>query len=139
MCTDGNIIHLYVPIVARVIGESESLKACTACKFVKYQILQQGLSEGTHRSQHKKECRNREAELHDEALFTQPPQKDEDCPICFLYVCSVFIREKDIKDVVVDKSYLQWICPCSCLDVRNKYCVYLLQNYISSFVRGYST
>jgi hypothetical protein len=32
---------------------------------------------------HKKECKERAAELHDEALFKDPPAK-EDCPICFL-------------------------------------------------------
>jgi len=31
---------------------------------------------------HKKECRKRAAELHDEELFKQPPSED-DCPICF--------------------------------------------------------
>jgi hypothetical protein len=36
-----------------------------------------------HRRQHKKACRKRAVELHDEALFRQPPQRD-DCPICFL-------------------------------------------------------
>ena len=60
--------------------ESDKLKSCTACKLVKYcnrecQIV--------HRPQHKKECRKRAAELHDEKLFKQPPP-DEDCPICFV-------------------------------------------------------
>lgn len=32
---------------------------------------------------HKKECRKRAAEVHDEKLFKQPPPP-EDCPICFL-------------------------------------------------------
>ena len=36
-----------------------------------------------HRPQHKKECRKRAKEIHDQALFKQPPQV-EDCPICFL-------------------------------------------------------
>jgi len=36
-----------------------------------------------HRPQHKKECRKRAAELHDEELFKQPPP-DEDCPICMM-------------------------------------------------------
>lgn len=36
-----------------------------------------------HRPQHKKACRRRAAELHDEALFKQPPQ-EEDCPICMI-------------------------------------------------------
>jgi len=36
-----------------------------------------------HWPKHKKECKQRAAELHDEALFKDPPAK-EDCPICFL-------------------------------------------------------
>ena len=36
-----------------------------------------------HRPQHKKECKERAKELHDEALFEQPPPP-EDCPICML-------------------------------------------------------
>ena len=60
--------------------ESVSLKKCGACKMVKYCS---GDCQKAHRSQHKNECRKRATELHDEALFKQPPQK-EDCPICFL-------------------------------------------------------
>jgi len=38
----------------------------------------------SHRKKHKKECKRRAAELlFDEALFKQPPPR-EDCPICFL-------------------------------------------------------
>ena len=59
---------------------SNDLKACTACKMVKYcnrecQIV--------HRPQHKKECKKRAAELHDEKLFNEPPPPEE-CPICML-------------------------------------------------------
>jgi hypothetical protein len=36
-----------------------------------------------HWAKHKKECKQRAAELRDEALFKDPPAK-EDCPICFL-------------------------------------------------------
>ena len=36
-----------------------------------------------HWPKHKKECKQRAAELRDEALFKDPPAK-EDCPICFL-------------------------------------------------------
>jgi hypothetical protein len=36
-----------------------------------------------HRSKHKKQCERRVAELHDEALFKEPPPPEE-CPICFL-------------------------------------------------------
>lgn len=60
--------------------ESHKLKACTACKLVKYCNRECQIA---HRPQHKKECRKRAAELHDEELFKHPPPKHEDCPICF--------------------------------------------------------
>ena len=60
--------------------ECDSLKSCAACKMVKYCNRDCQIA---HRSQHKKECRRRAAELHDEKLFKQPPPLD-DCPICFL-------------------------------------------------------
>ena len=68
-------------------GEEESghLKNCVACKMVKYCSRD---CQKAHRSQHKKECRKRAAELRDEKLFKQPP-KDEDCPICFLTLPSL--------------------------------------------------
>ena len=63
-------------------GEEESfkLKACTACKLVKYCSRECQIA---HRPQHKKACKKRAAELHDEKLFKQPPLA-EDCPICFI-------------------------------------------------------
>ena len=63
-------------------GEENSgdLKACTACKLVKYCNRECQIA---HRPQHKKTCRKRAAELHDEALFQEPPQPEE-CPICML-------------------------------------------------------
>ena len=36
-----------------------------------------------HRPQHKKACKKRAAELHDAALFKEPPPREE-CPICML-------------------------------------------------------
>ena len=60
--------------------ESDKLKSCTACMMVKYCSRDCQIA---HRPQHKKECRRRAAELHDEEVFKQPPPKD-DCPICFL-------------------------------------------------------
>ena len=60
--------------------ESNKLKACTACKLVKYCNRECQIA---HRSQHKKECRKRAAELHDIELFKQPPSQHGDCPICF--------------------------------------------------------
>ena len=60
--------------------ENHKLKSCTACKLVKYCSRDCQIA---HRPQHKKECKRRAAELHDEKLFKQPPPAD-DCPICFL-------------------------------------------------------
>ncbi|KAL7540101.1 hypothetical protein ACHAXR_009879 [Thalassiosira sp. AJA248-18] len=57
----------------------DNLKACTACKLVKYCNV---TCQKVHRPKHKKECKKRAAALFDEALFKQPPPK-EDCPICF--------------------------------------------------------
>ena len=63
-------------------GEESScdLKACTACKLVKYCNRECQIA---HRPLHKKACKKRAAELHEEALFKEPPPR-EDCPICFL-------------------------------------------------------
>jgi len=54
---------------------------CNKCNSVKYC---NAACKKKHRHKHKKECERRVAELHDEALFKQPPQLEEDCPICFL-------------------------------------------------------
>ena len=56
------------------------LKACTACKLVKYCNRDCQIA---HRPLHKNACKKRAAELHDEALFKEHPHTD-DCPICFL-------------------------------------------------------
>ena len=59
---------------------SGDLKSCAACKTVKYCNRDCQIA---HRFQHKKTCRKRAKEMHDEELFKLPPPK-EDCPICFL-------------------------------------------------------
>ena len=63
-------------------GEESSgnLKACTACKLVKYCNRDCQIA---HRSQHKKACKKRAAELYDEQLFKEH-QPREECPICML-------------------------------------------------------
>ena len=62
-------------------GEERSgdLKACTACKLVKYCNRECQIA---HRPQHKKACKKRAAEIHDEALFEE--HAPEECPICML-------------------------------------------------------
>ena len=74
-----------IPNICANCGKGEesanSLKACTACKMVKYCNRECQIA---HRPQHKKECKKRAKELHDEELFKQPPPQFEDCPICFL-------------------------------------------------------
>ena len=57
-----------------------NLKACKACMLVKYCNAN---CQRNHWPKHKKQCKLRAAELRDEALFKEPPPK-EDCPICFL-------------------------------------------------------
>ena len=56
------------------------LKFCHACKLVKYCSRDCQIA---HRPHHKKACKKRAAELHDEELFKDPPPREE-CPICML-------------------------------------------------------
>jgi len=58
----------------------DDLKGCTACKLVKYCDAS---CQRAHWPKHKKECKKRASELHDEALFKKPPPRDE-CDICML-------------------------------------------------------
>ena len=60
--------------------EGGNLNTCNKCNMVKYC---NAACKKKHRSKHKKACERRVAELHDEALFKEPPPREE-CPICFL-------------------------------------------------------
>jgi len=58
------------------------LKTCTACKLVKYCSVE---CQKKHRSQHKKACKKKVAEIRDDLLFKQPEISHYgDCPICLL-------------------------------------------------------
>jgi hypothetical protein len=52
------------------------------------------------RGKHKKLCKERSAEIHDEALFKDPPPK-EDCPICFLPMPLKLIYCASLPDATV--------------------------------------
>jgi len=86
---NDNIDNVLADICANC-GKGEenthSLKACTACRMVKYCNRECQIA---HRPQHKKECKKRAAELHDELLFKRPPPENEDCTICFLTMPSI--------------------------------------------------
>ena len=56
------------------------LKRCTACKMVRYCSKD---CQVAHRPQHKKACKKRAAEIFDEELFKDHPEREE-CPICML-------------------------------------------------------
>ena len=79
MADDNNMPDMLSKCAACGKGGGE-LKTCTACKLVKYC---NATCQRAHRTMHKKECKKRAAELHDESLFKQPPPRCE-CPICLL-------------------------------------------------------
>jgi TPR repeat protein len=58
------------------------MNICNKCKGATYCNAS---CKKKHRKQHKKKCEQRVAELHEEALFKEPPRK-EDCPICFIRI-----------------------------------------------------
>ncbi len=66
----------------KVEVDEVKLKICTACKLVKYCTVD---CQKNHRSQHKKACKKRAAEIRDDRLFTQPDESHlGECPICCL-------------------------------------------------------
>mmetsp|Transcript_23824 Transcript_23824/g.38802 ORF Transcript_23824/g.38802 Transcript_23824/m.38802 type:complete len:190 (+) Transcript_23824:172-741(+) len=58
------------------------LKECNGCHLVKYCSDE---CQRDHKPQHKRACKKRAAEIHDEILFKQPESSHYgDCPICCL-------------------------------------------------------
>ena len=83
-------------------GDGISLKTCKSCKLVKYC---NAMCQRNHWPTHKKPCKHRASELHDEALFKDPPSK-EDCPICFLpmpmrLLCCVSLPDATLSSVPI--------------------------------------
>ena len=101
-----------------------SLKTCKACMLVKYCGAK---CQRNHWPTHKIACKLRAAELRDEALFKDPPPK-EDCPICFLpmperLICCVSLPPATISSVPIydfgidnkeldDEDIKQYYYPC---------------------------
>ena len=70
--------------------EGSNLNSCNKCKMVTYC---NAACKKKHRSKHKKKCDRHVSEMYEEALFKQPPQR-EDCPICFLRLPSLHSGSK---------------------------------------------
>ena len=80
-CTEVQVVG----VCANCGTEGSDMNICNKCKDAKYC---NAACKKKHRSKHKKKCERRVAEMHDEALFKQPPKK-EDCPICMLLLPSL--------------------------------------------------
>jgi len=79
-----------------------SLKTCKACMHARYCSA---ACQRKHWPKHKKDCKIRAVELRDEALFKDPPAK-EDCPICFLpmparLICCISLPPATISSVPI--------------------------------------
>ena len=79
-----------------------SLKACKACMHARYCSA---ACQRNHWPKHKTACKLRAAELRDEALFKDPPAKEE-CPICFLpmpvqLICCVSLPPATVSSVPI--------------------------------------
>ena len=79
-----------------------SLKTCKACMQVKYCNAE---CQHKHWPKHKIPCKIRVAELRDEALFKDPPAKEE-CQICFLpmpkrLICCVSLPPATVSSVPI--------------------------------------
>ena len=98
--------------------KGSDMNICNRCNSVKYC---NAACKKKHRSKHKKKCDRRVAELHDEALFKQPPTL-EDCPICMIrlpemeggrkyYTCCGKIICSGCSHANMKRSKGQILCP----------------------------
>ena len=70
-----------VVVCANCGKEGSKMNICNKCKAVKYC---NATCKKKHKSKYKKQCERHMAEIHDEALFGEPPPEHGECPICFL-------------------------------------------------------
>ena len=80
-----------------------NLKTCKRCMLVKYCNAS---CQHKHWPKHKILCKERAAELRDEALFKYPPPK-EDCPICFLPMPASLITCVTLPDATITSVPMQ--------------------------------
>ena len=83
-------------------GGLVSLKVCKSCMLAKYC---NAACQRKHWPTHKADCKIQAAKIRDEALFKEPPPK-EDCPICFLplpsrLICCVSLPPATISSVPI--------------------------------------
>ena len=81
--------------------DSNKLKKCSACLSVKYCSA---ACQKAHRPQHKKACKKKAAELHDEKLFKEI--EPEECPICLLPLDTEYVTFKSCCGKII-------CCGCS--------------------------
>jgi hypothetical protein len=72
-------------------------KTCKSCMLVKYCNAE---CQHKHWPTHKKPCKIQAAKIRDEALFKDPPAK-EDCPICFLPMPMRLISCMSLSDATI--------------------------------------
>ena len=65
------MMMMYCASCGTTANDDIKLKKCTACHLVRYCSVK---CQKDHRPHHKKECKKRAAELHDELLFTSNPK-----------------------------------------------------------------
>ena len=91
-----------------------SLKVCKSCMLAKYCNAK---CQKKHWPSHKKDCKRRAAEIRDEALFKDPPAK-EDCPICFLpmpkkLICCISLPDATITSGNIERAVKHWTIAAS--------------------------
>ena len=98
-------------------GGDVSLKMCKSCMQIKYCSA---TCQKNHWAKHKKPCKQRAADLRDEALFKDQPPK-EDCPICFLPLQKNLLSCASLPPATVFVSSTGKGITIPILDFENKY------------------